>query len=369
VIHPAAWLFWLAAAVLALSATRNPFYLLLILACIAVVARRLRETGNAPALPVSLLRLAGVIIGTSALFNLLTAHFGQTVLFSLPKEIPLLGGPYTLEALVFGVINGLVLAGFLGAFSVLIMAVPTHALIRLIPRAFYPIAVVISIAIAFVPATLSQFQQIREAQLVRGHRVRGLRDWLPLLMPLLVSGLERAFQLAEAMTARGFGALGADVRTQQDRSPFRSGAPTRGLLAVGLLALLMGLLLRLMWGQASAGLAGMALGAALVGIALWMQGRAIRRTVYRTQRWAWFDSAVAAGAIVTTAGVLVLPQVSAVSLGYSPYPKLAVPPFDPLVALALLGLAVPGILIKRVVLRNQTDRQVERAVRGEQGAG
>ena len=31
--------------------------------------------------------------------------------------------------------------------------------------------------------------------------MRGLRDWLPLLMPLLIGGLERALQLAEAMTA------------------------------------------------------------------------------------------------------------------------------------------------------------------------
>ena len=118
-------------------------------------SRRSRHTGAA-AVPGA---IALLIVFTSALFNLVTAHFGQTVLFRLPAAIPLLGGPYTLEALVFGIINGLVLAGFLGAFTVLTMALPTHALICLIPRALYPVAVVISIAVAFVPATLSQFSR------------------------------------------------------------------------------------------------------------------------------------------------------------------------------------------------------------------
>ena len=343
-IHPGAWLLWLVTAVVALSATRNPIYLLLILACIAGVVRTLRAVADTPALPLPLARVALLIVFTSALFNLVTAHFGQTVLFRLPAAIPLLGGPFTLEALVFGIINGLVLAGFLGAFTVLTMALPTHALIRLIPRAFYPVAVVISIAVAFVPATLSQFQQIREAQLVRGHRVRGLRDWLPLFMPLLVGGMERAFQLAEAMTARGFGTLGAEA-TADGRLQASSAIFSRWLLVLGLSALLTGLLLRLMWGQAVAGMIGIVLGTCLVVAALWLQGRNVKRTVYRTQRWTGRDWAVAAGVMVTFVGYVLLPRISTVSLAYSPYPKLAFPSFYPIIALATLGLAAPvGVL-------------------------
>jgi energy-coupling factor transport system permease protein len=345
VIHPGVWLLWLVTAIVALSVTRNPIYLLLILACIAGVVRTLRAVADTPALPLSLARVALLIIFTSALFNLVTAHFGQTVLFRLPAAIPLLGGPYTLEALVFGIINGLVLAGFLGAFTVLTMALPTHALIRLIPRAFYPVAVVISIAVAFVPATLSQFQQIREAQLVRGHRVRGLRDWLPLFMPLLVGGMERAFQLAEAMTARGFGTLGAEATAGDDRLQPSSAVSSRWLLVLGLAALLTGLLLRLMWGQATAGMAGIALGTVLVVTALWLQGRTVKRTIYRTQRWTGRDWALTAGVTVTFAGYVLLPRISSVSLGYSPYPKLALPPFSPVIALATLGLAAPVVVL------------------------
>ena len=84
---------------------------------------------------------------------------------------------------------------------------------------------------------------------------------------------------------------------------------------------------------------GIALGTVLVVAALWLQGRNVRRTVYRTQRWTGRDRAVAAGVMVTFAGYVLLPRISSVSLGYSPYPKLAFPPFYPVIALATLGLA------------------------------
>lgn len=349
-IHPTAWLIWLFTVIVALSTTRNPIYLGIILVCLAGVVRAIRATTPAPPLPLSIGRLALLIVFTSAVFNLITAHFGQTILFQVPATIPLLGGPFTLEALVFGAINGLALAGFLGAFSVLTLALPAHALVRLMPRALYPMAVVVSIAVAFVPTTLLQFQQVREAQLVRGHQVRGLRDWLPLFMPLLIGGLERAFQLAEAMTARGLGMVGAQAAEDKGRLRATTHTP---LLVLGLVALLAGLLLRLMWGQVAPGLAAIVLGAGLIVAALWLQGRAIKRTSYRTQPWTGHDWAVAAGAAITAVGYVLLPRATSASLGYTPYPKLSLPPFDWPVALATLGLAVPAIVLWRASRENE----------------
>jgi energy-coupling factor transport system permease protein len=99
----------------------------------------------------------------------------------------------TLEALVYGAINGLVLSGFFAGFLVVNLALPARALLRLVPRAFYPLAMIMTISVTYIPATRRQFVQIREAQAVRGYRPTGLRSWLPLLMPLLVGGLERTF--------------------------------------------------------------------------------------------------------------------------------------------------------------------------------
>ncbi|MBC8161466.1 MAG: hypothetical protein H7Z42_09640, partial [Roseiflexaceae bacterium] len=190
-IHPLAWVAWLAAVITALSATRNPLQLALVLLCIAAVDAACRPAAPR-ALPFSPLRFALSVTIIGAILNMFSVRVGATVLLRLPDWLPLFGGPLTLEALVFGALSGLTLAGLFAAFGVVQQALPISALVGLIPRAFYPLAVVAAIAITFVPSTVRQGRQIREAQALRGHRLRGPRDWLPLLLPLLIGGLERA---------------------------------------------------------------------------------------------------------------------------------------------------------------------------------
>ncbi len=205
-IHALAWLAWLAATMVILTITRNPIYLGLVLGWIGMThaAVRYRLADQAAPLIISPLRFGLFVVVVSALFNGLTVHVGATVLFTLPAAIPFFGGPVTLEALIYGALNGAAIAGLFAAFAVINRVVPVRSLIRVIPRAYYSVAVVASIAITYVPTTRRQFQQIREAQAIRGHRMRGVRSWLPLALPLLTGGLERALQLAEAMMARGF---------------------------------------------------------------------------------------------------------------------------------------------------------------------
>lgn len=329
-IHTSAWLGWLVSALMALSMTRNPLYLALILLSIALVVVSLRSQ-DLPPVPFSPLRFALIVTLLSSLFNAAISHFGQTILFHLPENIPLLGGPITLEALVFGAINGLVLSGIFGAFTVLNRALPVRMLIRLIPRAFYPVAIVTSISVTFVPVTLRHFKQIKEAQAIRGHRVRGVRDWLPLLMPLLVGGLERALQLAEAMTARGFASESKTSRGVHRLS-----------MLVGLMTLLTGWLLRLVDKWAVLGGILMVSGAALVLGMLWVLGRQVPRTNYLRQAWTLRDWMVVLGTtIVLAAFLLPLQGLDRSTLPYEPYPALSLPGFDPLIGVAILGLIVP----------------------------
>ena len=337
-IHAWAWTAWAVGALVVLSATRNPAYLGLSLACIAVVARAVRAMPEAGPAPLPLWRFALIAVSLSALFNMLSAHAGRHLLLRLPGWLPLIGGPLTLEALVYGALNGLILAGILAAFVVLFQAVPARALVRLIPRAFYQVAVVVSIALTYVPTTVRQFHQIREAQAIRGHRMRGLRDWLPLFMPLLVGGLERALQLAEAMVARGFAS-----------SPEQAGDPVgRLVVAQGLLALLIGWLLRLVWGQAMLGLGLMLAGAGLVLVALWLMGRRVPHTDYRPQAWTGRDWAVLLGAVLAAAPFLLgVPGLDRQSIFYYPYPVLRAPGFNPLVGAAILGLLVPWLILRQ----------------------
>lgn len=332
-IHSLAWLAWLAAVLAALSGTRNPVYLTLILFCTVAVGVTRPATGESRTLPVSPLRLGLFIVGAAALFNAAVTHLGATVLVRLPPSLPVIGGPITLEALVFGGLNGVVLAGFIGAFGVINRTVPTRALVRRIPGAFYPVAVVISIAVNFVPATLRQLEALREAQAIRGHRMRGLRDWRPLFIPLLISSLERAFQLAEAMTARGFA-------QPDDASP-----PTSARLAVaaGLAAVLSGWLLRLVWGQATLGLVLMLLGGGMLAGALWIAGRRVQRTAYHAESWTLRDTVVVLGAAaVVSAFLLPLPGLDRSTLAYVPFPELVAPGFDPALGTIMLALLAPA---------------------------
>ena len=340
-IHPGAWVVWLLATVAALLSTRNPVYLAVILLCIAATLRAGRALAFSPQFPLSLWRFGLIVITLSAAFNGLMSHFGQTVLFTLPASIPLIGGAVTLEAVVYGALNGLVLTAMFAAFLALYQATPTYALIRLIPRAFYPVGVVVSVAVAYVPTTLDQFGQIREAQRLRGHQVRGARDWLPLAMPLLVSGLERAMQLAEAMTARGFGNVGSPGN---DARPARSGDVSRGLVVFGLILLAGGVAANLL-GVGSLGTALIAAGGVSVVAALWLQGRGVKRTSYRPQPWTAADWLVVAGSLlVAVLYLLPLPGVDQTSLAYSPYPMLSIPAVNPLIALGTLGLAMPALI-------------------------
>jgi energy-coupling factor transport system permease protein len=333
-MHTGAWLLWLAFAVGAVAATRNPLYLTLLFVIFALVfetCERVRRDGAV----VQPGRFALFAVGLGALINGVTTRVGETVLLRLPDGLPLIGGPITGEALVYGATNGLVLSALFTAFSVMSVAVPVRDLIGYVPRAFHPVAVVSAIAVTFVPSTRRQFQQVREAQAVRGLRVRGLRDWLPLLMPVLIGGLERAFQLAEAMTARGFAHEGRD----DARGPW-----SEALLVLGLLALLGGGVMRLL--PVQPWISSLTLGGGVVGmvLAIWLAGRGVARTRYHRASWTFRDLLVVGSAMLAL-GILMVGAGG--SRYYSPYPALAWPPFQAGAGMGLLGflgpLVVPGV--------------------------
>lgn len=330
-IHGLAWLAWLGAILTLTTMTRNPWYLGLTLAWVTVteiVAKQQPLLGRSA--PIwSPLRFGLLVIPLAAIFNALTVHVGATELWRLPLSWPLLGGAITLEAMTFGALNGLALTIFFGAFAVVNRMMPLRAIIHLIPRSYYPVAIVAAIAITFVPVTLQQWQQIREAQAVRGHKLGGIRSWLALWLPLLTSGMERALQLAEAMTARGF-AGGAATH-----SPLQQSA-----LVGGLVALLAGLLLRTVWGQGVIGLLLMVGGAMLVLGLLHAAGRHHPHTRYRPMPWQPQDWVVVAGALVTALAFL-LPIPGRATIFYTPYPALTPPAFALTLGMAMWGLLAP----------------------------
>lgn len=335
-VHAMAWMSWVAGVLISLTLSRNPFYVGLVLAATGAVLVRCGKppVEDATTPVITPLRFGLVVVATAAVFNGAMVHFGATVLFALPAWIPLLGGPITAEALLYGALNGAALAGLFSAFTVINRVVPVRALLRLVPRAFYPVAVVMSIAVSFVPTTLQQVQQIREAQAVRGHRLRGVRTWLPLVIPLLEGGMERSLQLAEAMMARGFaGSEGAD-------SPW----PQVTVLA-GFGVIVVGWLLQVIWRQLFAGAFLLTAGLIVLVVGLWLAGRRHPHTVYQPDAWHGQDWLIAGGVLLAVLFYAApLPGIDRVSLEYYPYPAVQWPAFDWRIGLATLGLATPALL-------------------------
>jgi len=325
-----AWVAWLAAAMALTMIARNPLYSLILL----LVGQVVGEVWGRPnaGVPLPLWRIGPIILLFAIVYNALSVHIGETVLLRLPAGWPLIGGPITLEAAVYGLANGLVLFTLLALFAAFNAIVTTAELVRLTPRAFRDLGIVVLIAMTYLPETGRHFQRVRQAQAIRGHRLRGVADWRPLLIPLLVGGLERAMSLAEAMVARGYGAM-AD-------SPQSLG--TRAGLAAGLALALAGWVWSFWSGWPGWLLLGV--GVALVTGMVWRLGRqSSPPTRYRPQpwtRWEWLTLAAALAPLP----LILLPWADRATLTYSPYPALSLPGFDPIIGLALSALALPAFL-------------------------
>jgi energy-coupling factor transport system permease protein len=340
--HTWSWVAWLLAAAVPAFTLGNPLYLALVLGAAWLVYAVLGRTSPLGSSWGGFVKLGILLFALTIPFNALSIHSGQIVLFSLPERWPIVGGAITLEAVIAGLVSGLSLLAILVVFAAFNAAVDHYQLLRATPAFLFQAGVVLSIAITFVPQMVLSAREIREAQRIRGHRFRGLRDLLPLVMPLLASSLERAIQLAETMEARGFGSA---VEPLSGRAAL---ATQLGTLAA-LLALLVGLFVVTYlpqsgtWGWT---LAGLGVGTVLAIFVL--QGRRVQRSRYRRPRWQARDTVLAAASTTVLAAVVVARLAVPGALAYTPFPPSPLlPPFNPLAAAPLLLLALPALLAPR----------------------
>jgi energy-coupling factor transport system permease protein len=339
VLNTASLLVWLAAAAVPAFTLRNPLYLALVLGSAWLVHAVYSRRSLAGSTWGSLIKLGLFLVLLTIPFNALANHSGAIVLFRLPESWPVVGGAVTLEAVIAGAVSGLGLFTILVVFAAFNAAVDHYELMRATPAFLFQAGVVASIAITFMPQLVLSAKEIREAQRIRGHRFRGVRALLPLILPLLATSLERAIQLAETMEARGFG---ASVRPVSGR---QSSLMMFGTLAA-LLALLAGLFLaayRPSGGLLNGSLA--AVGGLGLVVVFWLQGRRVRRTRYRSSRWTARSTLVTVSSLAALAGLLIARSTVPELLVYVPYPPYSLlPPFSPWMGVALVFLAVPALL-------------------------
>lgn len=318
-LHPWAWWCWAIGIGLAVSGTTNPLLLALVATAMVVVVL-LRRSAAAWARSVRVyLVLALMVIGVRVFFQItIGGGWGETVWFTLP-EIALpdwaagirLGGPVTVEALVYTLHDAARLAVMLlciGAANSL--ANPRQAL-RSVPAALYEASVAVVIALSLAPQLIESLLRVRRARRLRGATAKGLRALGTIALPVLADAIERSLALAAGMESRGFG------RTR--------GLPVRGSLTLMLTAALLAtggvfLLLSTAWWQPA--LALLAIGGLGAAWGLRLAGRRLAVTSYRPHRWTPRSTLVAA------AGVL---AALTVWLGAGTDPEAFAPGTDPLV--------------------------------------
>lgn len=340
-LDPRAWLAWGLAASLPPLLGRNPFPLVATL--VVVIGVRTAWAGRTERVSSwsGIVRLALIFAAIGVLFNVLTVRSGDRVLVNVPPSAPILDGPITLNALVFGLLGALALVILVLVGTTIGAVLDWPAVVRLLPDRLTTIAVAGSVAFAFIPQTAIAFREIREAQAARGHRFRGARDLVPLLIPLLTGGLERAVTMAEALESRAFGAPAA---FDDDHRRVGSLATAAGLGAGAVAAYLVavGRLLS----------AALALAVASVALLLATRGRSPDRPTrsrYRAPRWSPADTLALAAAAVAGLATLAAIALDPSSLRYDPYPDLLPPRVNLPLILAQIALLVPAFLVDPTV--------------------
>ena len=104
--HPVAWSAWLAAAALPALLTRNPLYLSLVLLAVGITYLALGQSSPLARSWGAFVRFGATLWLLTIPFVALTSHQGNLVLFSLPANWPVIGGPITAESLLYGLCTG-----------------------------------------------------------------------------------------------------------------------------------------------------------------------------------------------------------------------------------------------------------------------
>ena len=305
-MHPGAWWAWALGMAVAASRTTNPLLLGLVLVVVAnVVVLRRTDAPWARGFR-SYLWLAVVVIAVRIVFRaLLGGGGGATVLVTLP-EVPLpdiveglrIGGPVTAEGMVAALYDGLRLATLLVCVGAANVLANPRRLLKALPGALYEVGTAVVVALSVAPQLVESGQRVRRARRLRGHRVRGLRDVVAVVVPVLEDAVDRSLLLAASMDARGYGRLG-DVPAARRR--------WTAVLVVGGLCLLATGTYGVLDGTTPAVMGAPALIAGSLAVlgGLRLGGNAATRTVHRPDPWTWPEwSVVAAGAAVAATAVV-----------------------------------------------------------------
>ncbi len=343
--HAVTWLVWAIAAGTTVQLAPSPVYVVVVILLSALVVQvHGRDSALARAFP-AFLALGASFAVIRIVLTMLTAHGAGQALFTLPEvTLPRLVGGFTVggsvesEVILQSAAEGFAIVGLIAAFGAFNAVVSHYELVQAAPRSFYEPGLIVTVALAFAPSTVTAVHDVRLADRARtgGRPVRRGR-WLRNTLPVLETGMERAVHLAESMDSRGFARL---EPTRADHVAAWCG--------VGALLMLGGAFVALV-GRENVVAASLALGGVLLLVtAVVGSSRSVRRTRYRSRRLTGIDLFVMTTALATPAIVAIFSIAGENSLRWSAYP-LTFPTVNAAVVVTLLLLAVPLVAAPRRV--------------------
>lgn len=157
------------------------------------------------------LKITTLIIIIIIVVNVIIVNTGSTVIYKGPK-VPVLGRiKITMEAFVYAVGMGIRLLTIISIFCFYTYAVHPDKILKLFSKWGNKSVLVITLSTRLFPLMLADYKRISEVQRCRGVKLYSggwmnrIKNMLPIISALLLSSLERSFQLAESMHARGYG--------------------------------------------------------------------------------------------------------------------------------------------------------------------
>jgi len=348
-LHPGAWWLWAGGLAAAAMRTTNPFLLGMIIAVVAFVVAARRTSAPWARSFGSFVRLAVFVVGFRIVIQILFGtRLPGTELFALPSvALPswmagvTMGGPVTLESLVFAFNQGLRLATVLICFGAVNSLCSPYRMLRCLPASLYEAGVAVTVALSFAPQAVVQIGRLREARRLRGRPVQGVAALRGMALPVLEGGLDRSVALAASMDTRGYGRR-ADVAPGVRR--LTSLATGLGLLAVavGLYGVLDGAAPRAL------GLPLLGVGSVALAAGLFVGGRRAVRTRYRPDPWKLPEWVVGASGLAAVAGMVLAARLPGGEGALDSFTVPLVWPTLPLAAVAgiLAGLA-PSVVAPR----------------------
>jgi energy-coupling factor transport system permease protein len=348
VLHPLAWWAWALSLAAVAALVSNPLmHVFEIGVIVGVVLARRQHAPWTRTFTFAVITAAAIVVMRVLFRVVFGGDLGTVTLLHLPRiglpwvdsSVHILGN-VTAESLLAGLYDGLRLATIVIAVGAAgSLANPRKAL-RSLPSSLHEFTTALVVAVAAFPLMVESVLRVRDARRIRpAARERRSVRLLSLVVPVLEDALESALSLAASMDARGYGRAGGPDR--------RRARLSSGTLVLGLVMLMTGTYAAL--DARAPGWMGwplLALGLALCVVGSVLNGRDVRRTVYRPDPWLPAETVTVLAGLIALVGVVVVRLVDPSSLVTSASPP-EWPSLPGVMVALLLVAALPAVFTPR----------------------